>query len=53
MAYLKSDILSPGDYGTRSSFDVVPTLFDLLNEQLPAKISGQSLIKDVRHRLSD
>ena len=44
MAYLKSDILAPGDYGTRSSFDVVPTLFHLLNEPLPNKISGQSLV---------
>jgi predicted AlkP superfamily phosphohydrolase/phosphomutase len=44
IAYLKSDILAPGDYGTRSSFDVVPTLFNLLNEPLPDKISGQSLI---------
>jgi hypothetical protein len=43
MAYLKSVVLAPGDYGTRSSFDVVPTLFDLLNERLPDKISGQSL----------
>jgi hypothetical protein len=44
MAYLKSDILAPGDYGTRSSFDVVPTLFHLLNERLPDKISGRSLV---------
>jgi Type I phosphodiesterase / nucleotide pyrophosphatase len=44
MAYLKSDILAPGDYGTRSSFDVVPTLFELLKERLPDKISGQSLV---------
>jgi hypothetical protein len=44
MAYLKSDISAPGDYGTRSSFDVVPTLFQLLNEPLPNKISGQSLV---------
>jgi hypothetical protein len=44
MAYLKSEILAPGDYGTRSSFDIVPTLFDLLNESAPDKISGQSLV---------
>ena len=44
MAYLKSEILAPGDYGIRSSFDVVPTLFHLLNERLPDKISGQSLV---------
>ena len=44
MAYLKSDMLAPGDYGTRSSFDVVPTLFALLNERLPDDISGHSLV---------
>jgi hypothetical protein len=44
MAYLKTDLLGPGDYGTRSSFDVVPTLFRLLNERLPDNISGQSLV---------
>ena len=44
MGYLKSDILAPGDYGARSSFDVVPTLFDLLKERLPDEISGQSLV---------
>jgi hypothetical protein len=38
------ELASPGDYGTRSSFDVVPTLFDLLNERLPDKINGQSLV---------
>ena len=43
MAYLKSENFAPGDYGIRSSFDVVPTLFDLLNEPLPEKITGQSL----------
>lgn len=44
MAYLKSSVLTPGDYGVRSSFDVVPTLFDLLDERLPEKISGHSLL---------
>ena len=40
MAYLKSERLAPGDYGTRSSFDVVPTLFDLLRERLPKKLAA-------------
>ena len=44
MAYLKTHLLAPGDYGTRSSFDVIPTLFSVLNERLPDKISGQSLV---------
>ena len=57
MAYLKSDILAPGEYGTRSSFDIAPTLFNLLNERLPDKLSGQSLTApprgDPAHRVSE
>jgi hypothetical protein len=45
MAYLKSGCLAAGDYGVRCSFDVVPTLFDLLKEQFPEKLSGQSLLQ--------
>lgn len=44
MAYIKGDNIAPEDGGTRSSFDVVPTLFELLNEQLPSKLSGHSLL---------
>jgi len=44
MAYLKSEHVAPGDYGKRSSFDVVPTLFHILDERLPEEISGQSLV---------
>ena len=44
MAYLKCDEIAPGDYGTRSSFDVVPTLLDLLQQSIPDKITGKSLI---------
>ena len=44
MAYLKGEGIAPGDRGVRSSFDIVPTLFDLRNEQKPNRISGQSLL---------
>ena len=44
MAYLKSEHVAPGDYGKRSSFDVVPTLFHILDERLPEEINGQSLV---------
>ena len=44
MAYIRADNIAPGDCGRRSSFDVVPTLFDLLGEQMPSKISGHSLL---------
>ena len=47
MAYLKSNVLVPGDYGIRSSFDVVPTLFDLFEDRLPERISGHSLTRSV------
>jgi hypothetical protein len=49
MAYLISDVATPGEYGVRSSFDVVPTLFDLLNERPTDRISGHSLLKSVVH----
>lgn len=44
MAYLRGDHIVPGDRGTQSSFNVVPTIFELLGEPLPEKISGQSLL---------
>jgi predicted AlkP superfamily phosphohydrolase/phosphomutase len=44
IAYLKCDAVASGDYGTRSSFDVVPTLLDLLHQPVPAEINGKSLI---------
>ena len=44
MAYIKGDGILSGDRGMRSSFDVVPTLFDLLGEEFPDKISGRSLL---------
>jgi predicted AlkP superfamily phosphohydrolase/phosphomutase len=43
MAYIKSNGLAPGDYGMRSSFDVVPTLFELLHQPVPAEITGSRL----------
>ena len=45
MAYIAAERIEVGDRGTRSSFDVVPTLFDLLDEPLPQCISGRSLLE--------
>ena len=45
MAYVKCRAVAPGDYGTHSSFDVVPTIFDLLDQPIPKEISGDSLIR--------
>jgi hypothetical protein len=45
MVYIASDRINRGDRGERSAFDVVPTLFDLLDERPPPHISGQSLLR--------
>lgn len=42
-AYVKSDGLSPGEYGERSAYDVVPTLLKLLDQPTLPAISGKSL----------
>lgn len=44
MAYLSNVELRAGDMGVRSSFDVVPTLIDLLGEPRPEGLSGASLL---------
>lgn len=45
MAYFSDANQPPGDRGVRSSFDVVPTLIDLLGEPLPEGLSGKSLFQ--------
>ena len=51
VAYLSSGRIPSGEYGQRSSFDVVPTLFDLLGESCPRHISGRSLLEGSRPAL--
>jgi hypothetical protein len=43
MAYVSGESITPGDFGVRSSFDVVPTLMDLVGEPVPPGLSGRSL----------
>jgi len=43
MVYVVAPGLAPGDRGVRSSFDVVPTLVELLGSS-PLRVSGTSLI---------
>jgi predicted AlkP superfamily phosphohydrolase/phosphomutase len=50
MAYLAGDGIAEGDYGVRSSFDVVPTIIELLGEKVPPELSGRSL-QDSAHYL--
>jgi len=49
MAYICGDGLPPGDYGISSSFDVVPSLFELLGECKPQHLAGESLLTRVRN----
>jgi predicted AlkP superfamily phosphohydrolase/phosphomutase len=44
LAYLSSPHVSPGEYGVRSAFDVVPTLLALCGAEAPEGISGESLL---------
>jgi arylsulfatase A-like enzyme len=43
MAYLKATGVKADDCGVRSSFDVVPTLIELLGEPVPPGVSGGRL----------
>jgi hypothetical protein len=45
MAYLYNAGIEAGDRGVRSSFDVVPTVVDLLGEPVPPGLSGACLLK--------
>ena len=44
MACVSGDGIRPGDFGVRSSFDVVPTIVALLGEAPPPGLSGTSLL---------
>ena len=46
MVLVRSQVLAPGDHGLRSTFDVVPTILDLLGEPPPRPLSGRSLLPD-------
>jgi predicted AlkP superfamily phosphohydrolase/phosphomutase len=43
MAGIRGHAVTAGDFGVRSSFDVVPTIVELLDETLPPGLSGASL----------
>jgi predicted AlkP superfamily phosphohydrolase/phosphomutase len=44
MAYVSGAGITAGDFGVRSSFDVVPTVLQLLEEAAPPGLSGRSLL---------
>lgn len=43
-AALANTALAPGDFGTVSAFDMVPTILSLMNAPRPNRLSGQSLV---------
>jgi predicted AlkP superfamily phosphohydrolase/phosphomutase len=45
MAWLAGEGLPAGDFGVRSSFDVAPTIVELLGEALVPGMSGESLLR--------
>lgn len=45
MALIANSNIAPGQYGVRSSHDVLPTLADLLQTRIPGPVSGQSLFE--------
>jgi predicted AlkP superfamily phosphohydrolase/phosphomutase len=44
MAYIAGEGIVPGDYGVRSSFDMAPTVVELLGEGPVAGMSGTSML---------
>jgi predicted AlkP superfamily phosphohydrolase/phosphomutase len=44
IAYFAGADISPGQFGTVSAFDVVPTLIELLGELRPRRLTGRSLL---------
>ena len=48
VAYLAAPGVAPGDRGVRSSFDVVPTIVELLGAKPSTPVTGKSLLKGLR-----
>jgi arylsulfatase A-like enzyme len=46
MAHIRADDIRAGDRGTRSAFDVVPTIVDLLGYTANRDLSGTSLFSN-------
>jgi predicted AlkP superfamily phosphohydrolase/phosphomutase len=44
VCYIRSDRNAAGDGGVRSSFDVAPTILEMLGQPVPNNISGRSLL---------
>ncbi|CRI67509.1 putative Type I phosphodiesterase/nucleotide pyrophosphatase [Thiocapsa sp. KS1] len=46
IAYLAASSIAPGNYGERSSFDIAPTVVDLIGGCNASALSGRSLLRD-------
>ena len=44
--YISGEGIEPGDYGLRSSFDVAPTIIDLLGAVRPNRMDGKSVLEN-------
>jgi len=44
ICYIKSPGTVDGDRGIRSSFDVAPTILQMLSQPIPSNVSGRSLL---------
>lgn len=47
--YIMADDIGPGDFGVRSSFDVAPTIVDLLGQVRPNWMDGESVLAKARY----
>lgn len=45
MLYVRGNRIAPGDRGRRSSFDVAPTIVDLMGKTRPERMDGQSVFQ--------
>jgi len=48
VAYFAGDGIPAGDHGVRSSFDIVPTIVELLGEDVRLDLSGRSLLENLQ-----
>jgi len=48
VAYVAGEGISVGRHGSRSSFDVVPTLIEMLEEAVPTHLTGESFLPLLR-----
>jgi predicted AlkP superfamily phosphohydrolase/phosphomutase len=47
IAWIAGPGIEPGDHGTRSAFDLVPTIVELVGEEAASELSGESFRRDV------